>query len=54
MVASNLPMRIVFLDRGTLRADVVLPAMPFDYELVEHLQTRPGEVIERCCQTNAN
>lgn len=50
MVASDArpePVRVVFLDRATLRADVGLPVMPFDYELVEHLQTRPGEVIER-------
>ncbi|MGX1098190.1 D-2-hydroxyacid dehydrogenase [Amorphus sp. MBR-141] len=41
------PVRLVFLDRATLRSDIDLPRMPFDYELVEYPQTAPGQVIER-------
>lgn len=40
-------MRIVFLDRGTLRADIGLPALPFAHEMVEYDRTAPEDVVAR-------
>lgn len=40
-------LRIVFLDRATLRADVGLPPLPFAHELVEHDRTAPDQVVAR-------
>lgn len=40
-------MKIVFLDRGTLRADIGLPPLPFPHELDEHDRTAPDQVIPR-------
>jgi len=39
--------RIVFLDRGTVRADIGLPVLPFAHELVEHDRTSPDAVLAR-------
>jgi len=40
-------MRIVFLDRATVRADIGLPAMPLNHDLVEHARTEPDQVVAR-------
>lgn len=39
--------RIVFLDRATLRADIGLPALPFAHDLVEYDRTAPDQVVAR-------
>lgn len=39
--------RIVFLDRATVRADIALPTIPLNHDLVEHARTDPGQVVAR-------